>query len=120
MPPRRRRSPGPTPTRPESVLPHRERPDGIEVRVHVRPGARREAVGGVHGDALAVRVRAAAREGAANDAVSRALARAFGVAPTDVELISGHGSRRKRVRLRGAPAELARRLARLAAAQRPV
>lgn len=85
--------------------------------MHVRPGADRARVGGVHGDALALRVREAAREGRANDGVCRSLAHALGVPARDVQLVSGQRGRRKRVRVAGPGRELATRL--LALAEEP-
>ena len=43
-------------------------------------------------------------EGAANAELARFLAKAFGVAARDVEVVSGHASKSKRVRVRGAKA----------------
>lgn len=88
--------------------------DGVEFWVHVRPGASRDRVGGMHGDALALRVREAPREGRANDGVRRVLARALGVPARDVQLASGQRSRRKRVRVEGPGDALATRLEALA------
>jgi uncharacterized protein (TIGR00251 family) len=92
--------------------------------VQVVPRASRVAVGPAVGDRLRVAVTAAPVEGAANAAVAEALAEAFGVRPRDVEIVRGHGSRRKTVRVAGAEAQvLARLLAsageRTAPAKRP-
>lgn len=65
------------------------------VTIHVKPGASRAAVGGTHGDALVVRVRERAVEGAATEAALRALADALGVRRAAVSLVSGATSRRK-------------------------
>ncbi len=72
--------------------------------VRVVPRASRSAVEGEHGGALKVRVAAPPVEGAANGELARVLAKAFGVAARDVEVLSGHASRTKRVRVRGARA----------------
>jgi uncharacterized protein len=87
--------------------------DELVVSVHVRPGGRRDAVEGTHDDALAVRVSAPPADGLANEAVCRLLASAFGVRRRDVEVVSGHAARRKRVRIAGPRAELEQRLAQL-------
>ena len=71
-------------------------------------------MGGTHDGALEVRVRAAPREGAANAALCRLLARALSVRPAAVGLLSGHRSRRKWVAVRGEPEALSAELARLA------
>jgi uncharacterized protein len=71
--------------------------------VRVKPGARRDVVGGRwSGNALIVAVAAPAVEGKANEAVRRALATAFGVRRQDVEIITGHRSRDKLVTITGA------------------
>ena len=63
--------------------------------VRVKPGAKREAVGGSHGDALVIAVTAPAIEGKANEAVRKALAKAFGVRKQDVAIIAGERGRDK-------------------------
>ncbi len=91
--------------------------EGVRVAVRVRPGARRDAVGGSwagpRGTALVVAVRARAVEGAANAAVVAALAAAFGLRRADVEIVAGARGRDKVVALRGHQAELDARLAEL-------
>jgi uncharacterized protein (TIGR00251 family) len=93
--------------------------EGMRISVRVRPGARRDEVGGSwaapRGPALVVAVRARAVEGAANAAVVAALAAAFGVRRGDVEIVTGARGRDKVVALRGDQAELAARLAELMA-----
>jgi hypothetical protein len=59
------------------------------------PRAARTAVGGDRDGALVVRVTAPPVEGAANDAVIRAVARALGVAPGAVAIERGDRGRRK-------------------------
>jgi uncharacterized protein len=91
--------------------------DGVRVSVRVRPGARRDEVGGSwagpRGPALLVAVRARAVEGAANAAVVGALAAAFGVRRGDIEIVTGERGRDKVVAVRGDRAELTARLAEL-------
>jgi uncharacterized protein len=91
--------------------------EGVRVSVRVRPGARKDAVGGSwagpHGPALVVAVRARAVEGVANAAVVAALAAAFGLRRADVEIVAGARGRNKIVALRGDSEELDARLAEL-------
>ena len=86
----------------------------FEFWVHVRPGSVSVAVGGTHDGALVVRVSARAERGRANEAVREALAEALGVRRAQVEIVSGHRARRKRVRITGEagglPAHLQARL----------
>jgi hypothetical protein len=83
---------------------------GVELWVHVQPRASRDAVGGAHGGALRVKVRAPAEDGRANEAVCRALAEALGVRRAAVELVAGATARRKRVRIAGVARELRARV----------
>ena len=87
---------------------------GFAFWIHVSPRARREGVGGRHGDALRVAVRAAPEAGRANAACVAALADAFGVARADVALDPRSTGRRKRVRIVGDTSLLERRFEALA------
>jgi uncharacterized protein (TIGR00251 family) len=84
---------------------------GIRLTVHVQPRAKAPGVGGLHGDALKVRVAAAPVDGAANEAVVAALAAAFGCAARDVRVVSGASARRKIVDVDGATVAAAMALA---------
>ena len=92
----------------------RRTPDGVAFTVHATPRARRERVGGLHGDALRVAVSAPPVEGAANRAIAAALAEALEVPRRAVTLDPGARGRRKAVRIEGDPDALVRTLRRLA------
>ncbi|MFC4536504.1 DUF167 domain-containing protein [Sphaerisporangium dianthi] len=78
--------------------------------IRVRPGAAREAVGGVYGDeAIVVKVNAPAVDGRATEAALRAVAVAFGVRRSDIRLVSGATSRDKVVEITGNDQELTER-----------
>ena len=72
------------------------------VDVQVVPRASRVAVGPAVGDRLRVAVTAPPVDGAANDAVIDALARAFGVRRAAVRIVRGETGRRKTVQIDGA------------------
>ncbi len=82
---------------------------GTRIVVWVVPGSSRDRIDGTHGDALKVRVAAAAERGRATAAVERLLRTRLGVS---VEVVHGATSRRKTLLVRGMePTEVARRLA---------
>ncbi len=74
--------------------------------VYVQPGARRQRVVGVYGDAVKIAVNAPAEKGKANTAVRALIAREFGVRPAAVAIVSGATSRRKEVRVEGISADV--------------
>lgn len=69
----------------------------VRIAVRVRPGAARTRVGGAYGDTgqLVVAVHAPPVDGAANDAVTKAVADALGLRPGRVSVVSGHSARSK-------------------------
>lgn len=91
----------------------------LRIRLRVVPGARRQAILGVHGDALRVAVRAAPEQGQANRAVEELLAAELGLGRAAVSIERGAGGRDKVVRLSGLDAvELRQRVGRAVAATR--
>jgi uncharacterized protein len=88
--------------------------------LHVRltPKGGRDSIDGIERLAdgrsvLKARVRAAASEGEANDALVRLIAKTVAVPPRDVTLESGATSRIKRLAIAGDPAKLADALERI-------
>jgi uncharacterized protein len=95
-------------------------PGGVTVAVRVTPRGGRDAIEGIERRAdgqcvLKARVRAAASEGKANDALIKLLARALAVPPRDVSLLAGTTSRIKRVAIAGDGPTLAAALEKIAA-----
>ncbi|MEE8109604.1 MAG: DUF167 domain-containing protein [bacterium] len=82
--------------------------DGVIIRVRVHPRASKVSVGPVKETSLAVRLTAAPVDNAANRQCIAALARRLGVRAHQVEIVSGHKSREKRVRVEGIDARRAR------------
>ncbi len=74
---------------------------GVVIRVKARPGARRDAIAGLHDGALRIDVTAAPEKGQANEAIAALLAKTFGVAKSSIELISSPANPRKRFLLAG-------------------
>lgn len=79
----------------------RETANGVIIAVRVVPRAGRTEVAGVHGDELKLRVAAPPVDGRANETARAALAKALGVTPAHVELVSGEHSRAKQFAVRG-------------------
>lgn len=87
--------------------------DGVRIEVEVKVRASRTAVLGVREQRLSVALAAPPVDGAANEALRRALAELFELPRQSVLIVSGEKSRRKLVELRGTG--LAQVLARLGA-----
>lgn len=75
--------------------------DGVRVAVHVVPRSARNMIVGIHGGALRIRLNAPPVGGAANDALIAIIAKVLGMPQRQVEIISGHTSRRKVVSISG-------------------
>ena len=74
-----------------------ETPQGTRLKLRVVPGASRDRVVGVLGDALKICVSAAPEKGKANKRIVAMLAAWLGVAGRDVQVVSGETARDKRV-----------------------
>ena len=69
--------------------------------VHVQPRAKRNEVLGWYGDAIKIRISAPPVDGAANDELVRFLATRLDIARSSIQIVSGTGARRKRLRIEG-------------------
>jgi uncharacterized protein (TIGR00251 family) len=69
------------------------------LRLWIQPKASRTGWAGMHGDRLKVRVAAPPAENRANRELIAFLAKALGLAPSMIELVSGSASRGKTVRI---------------------
>jgi uncharacterized protein len=93
--------------------------DGLMVAVRLTPRGGRDAIEGVEQlsdgrRVLKARVRAAATDGEANEALIRLIARTAGVAPRGVHLVAGATARLKRLHIDGNSAALGVALGRAA------
>lgn len=75
------------------------------LKVYVQPGAACTEFAGRHGEAVKVRVRAPAREGAANEALIRFLAETFRVPRQSIRILHGISARNKTVCISGRTTE---------------
>lgn len=84
---------------------------GTRLRLRVSAGASRRRILGVHGGALKVSVQAPPERGKANKDVLSLVAETFGLAASEVSIVSGETAPDKVVRLPLTPAEARRRFA---------
>jgi hypothetical protein len=71
----------------------------ITIKVYLQPKASKNEIVGPYRDGIKVRVTAAPVEGRANEALLRFLAKEFGVTPSCIEIVRGHRSREKIIRV---------------------
>ena len=85
-----------------SELRTRDDGDALVFEVRVAPRASRNRIVGVQDGALKVALTAPPVEGAANEALRKMLAKAFGVSKSSVEIVRGDRARTKLLRVQGA------------------
>ena len=71
------------------------------VLIHCQPGAKRTRVVGEHGGRLKIALNAPAVDNKANEALVAWLAECLSIPRRQVEIVSGHTSRQKRVMIQG-------------------
>jgi len=81
-----------------------EQDGAVTFEVRVAPRASRNRIVGVQEGALKVALTAPPVDGAANEALKKLLAKAVGVAKSDVEILRGDRARIKVVRIHGVSA----------------
>jgi uncharacterized protein (TIGR00251 family) len=83
----------------------------LSFAVRVQPRAAKDTLAGLHDGALKVRLCSPPVDGAANQALIKFLSKILKIPKSSLELVSGHKSRSKRIRLSGLDSgELLRRL----------
>jgi hypothetical protein len=82
-------------------------PGGVLLRVKVQPRAPRNAIAGPLGDELKIKITAPPVDSAANEALVGFLAECLGCPRRGVELVHGHKSPHKVLRLHGVTVERA-------------
>jgi len=80
-------------------------PDGLLLSVKLQPRASMNEIGEALGSELKIRVTAPPVDSAANEALVRFLADQLGCARNQVELVRGHTSRKKLIKLHGVSPE---------------
>ena len=79
----------------------RDSPGGCILPVRVHPGARRNAIAGVHDGALKISLTTPPTDGRANDALIAFLAERLRLPRARISLVSGATSRSKTLRIEG-------------------
>ncbi len=74
---------------------------GITLKVYLQPKSSKNEIIGPYRDGIKVKVTAPPVEGKANEALIRFLAKEFGVSPSFIEIIKGHHSREKTLKISG-------------------
>ena len=87
------------------MIAYSEDSESITFTVRVIPRASKSEVVGEFDESLKVKIAAPPVDGAANDEVVKLIAKAFGRPRADVEILSGHTSRTKRVCVTGGSAK---------------
>ena len=84
-----------------SELRTRDDGDALVFEVRVAPRASRNRIVGVQDGALKVALTAPPVDGAANEALRKMLAKAFGVSKSSIEIVRGDRARTKLLRVQG-------------------
>lgn len=77
----------------------KDHPRGLAIKVFVQPRSSRNAIIGLHGDAVKIKLTAPPVGGAANKMCIEFLAKHLKLPKSSVEILSGHSSRTKQVLL---------------------
>jgi uncharacterized protein (TIGR00251 family) len=75
----------------------------IIVKVYLQPKSSKNEVVGLYRDGIKVKVTVSPIEGKANDALIRFLAKEFRISLSCIEIIKGHHSREKSLKISGLP-----------------
>ena len=77
------------------------KPEAVFLSIKLQPRASKNEIGAALGDELRIKVTAPPVDSAANEALVKLLAEQLGFSRGQVELVRGHTSRHKTVKLRG-------------------
>ena len=94
------------------MLSIQKKDDGIIFKIKVQPGAAKNEIAGVQGDALRIKISAPPVKGKANKALIDFLAKQLGVKKSEVEIVSGQRRKIKKIRVVGKEAKIEKNLQR--------
>jgi uncharacterized protein len=96
---------------PKKSLPRNKRPEApVTLSVRIQPRASKNEIVALAGGGLKIRLTAPPVDGAANEALVKFLADTLSIPKSHVEIVSGHTSREKIVRIHGISDEDIKRL----------
>lgn len=84
--------------------------DGVVLSLHCQPGAKASRIVGLHDDRLKLQLQAPPLENRANEALVAWLADQLSLPRKQIEILTGHTGRQKRVLVRGVTLERVERL----------
>jgi len=76
--------------------------EDIILKIYLQPKSSKNEIIGPYRDGIKIKLTAPPVEGKANEALVRFLARELGISPSCIEIIKGHHSREKTLRISGA------------------
>ncbi len=76
-----------------------EHDEYIDLFITARPASSKNEFAGIYDDALKVKIKAPAVEGAANKELIKFLSKRFKIPKSEITFVSGETSKRKRIRL---------------------
>jgi len=71
----------------------------IELFINARPASSKNEIVGIFDDTLKIKIKAPAVEGAANKELIKFLSKQFKVSKSDIEIVSGTNSKRKKIKM---------------------
>ena len=74
---------------------------GIQFAAAIQPRASRNQILGIHNQCLKIKLTSPPVDGAANQACTKFLAKAFGISPSRVSIVKGETSRNKTIQFEG-------------------
>jgi len=82
------------------MLSVRETPEGLVFKIFVQPRSSKNAIAGLYGDAIKIKLTAPPVDNAANEMCIKYLSKCLGVPKSAIEIASGHTGRTKQILLR--------------------
>jgi uncharacterized protein (TIGR00251 family) len=75
------------------------------IKIYLQPKSSKNEIAGPYRDGIKVKVTALPIEGRANKALIRLFAKELGISPSRIEIIKGHHSQEKTLKVSGAPSQ---------------